>query len=377
MRSNRPAHFAKTTTMAALSLPLALVLLAGGAAYAQQGSKSSGATITLRIGGPHTPESAPWVKLLQEMFIRDVKARAGERGGHKVEFTEAWGGSVAKISEVVAAVQGRILDVGYVTVPAEASKLPLHNFNYWLPFGPSDPMQAYRATQAVYEEFPVLRQTFETKYGQRVLGLSTIQDYGLVSTFPITSLGDLKGRKVGGIGPNLDYVRFVGGVPVTAGIPDMYLNIQTRVMDGYIIIPQAVVGGKMWEVAKYWNVTQFGSLSPHVLTVNLDTWKSLPQGVQSAMVEAGSAWSEALAKRAHESEGAGLKSWQANGGSVVQLPPAVREQWAALFPADYVAERAKKVDAMGLPGTQVVGAYLKHLTAAGYKPPRNWSLSSK
>lgn len=375
MKRNKPVFLSRAATILAVSL--ATMFVAQGNSQAQQSAKAPGQAIKLRIGGPHTPETALWVKLLQDVFIRDVKARVAERTSHKVEFTEAWGGSVAKISEVLGAVQGGILDIGYVTVPAEASKLPLHNFNYWLPFGPADPTQAYRATKAVYEEFPVLKEMLEQKFGQKFLGLSTIEGYGLVANFPVKSLTDLKGRKVGGIGPNLDYVRFAGGVPVTAGIPDMYVNIQTRVMDGYIIVPQAIVGGRMWEVAKYWTAAQFGSLCPHVLTVNLATLRKLPPEVQSIIVEAGSGWSDALARASRDSEATGLKKWQENGGNVTTLSPAVLAQWAAVFPDNYVAERAKKVDAAGLPATRVVASYLKNLAAAGYKSPRKWELAGK
>jgi hypothetical protein len=92
------------------------------------------------------------------------------------------------------------------------------------------------------------------------------------------------------------------------------------------------------------------------------------------MIEAGAAWSAALAKAARDNGVAALKRWQANGGAVVTLSPAVRAQWAEAFPADYIAERAKKVDAMGLPATQVIAAYMKRLIAAGYQPPRKWEL---
>jgi TRAP-type C4-dicarboxylate transport system substrate-binding protein len=144
-----------------------------------------------------------------------------------------------------------------------------------------------------------------------------------------------------------------------------------------MIIPSAIVGGKMWEIAKDWTVTGFGAICPHVLTINLDTWKSLPPDLQAIIAKSGNAWSEALAKHAEASEKSDLKKWQEHGGKVVTLPSAVREQWAGLFPKDYVAERAKKVDAMGLPGTKVIAAYLKQLTAEGYKPPRNWELGAK
>ncbi len=364
--------FARGLLKVAFAVSLVASIVATPNAYAQQG----GQPIRIRIGGPHTPDGAPWVKLLQEIFIPAVKASAA-KSGHTVEFVEAWGGSVTKMSETSATVQGRLLDISYVTFPAEVSKFPLHNFPYWLPFGNGDPVITYRATKAVYDEFPVLTQTFEQKYGQKLLGISTVQDYGIVSSFPVHSLDDLKGRKMASVGPMLDYVRAAGAVPVVSSMPEAYMSMQTRIYEGYLILPQAIVGMRMWEVAKNWTVTHFGSVSPHGLTINLDTWKSLPPALQSAMMQAGNTWAEALAKNAKDTEESDLKKWREAGGNVTVLSPADREKWAAQFPANYVAERARKVDAAGLPGTKVMAAYLKHLERLGYKPPRTWDLAAK
>ncbi len=353
-----------------------MLMLVAGMAAIPEANAQQGQTIRLRIGGPHTPEAAAWVKLLQDIFIRDVKADSA-KAGHNVEFVEAWGGSVTKMSEASSAVQGRLLDISYVTYPAEVSKFPLHNFHYWLPFGNGDPVITYRATKAVYDEFPILTQTLEQKYGQKLLGITTVQDYGVVSTFPVQSLTDIKGHRLGGVGPMMDYVRFAGGVPVATGMPEMYMNLQTRVTDGHLILPQAIVGLRMWEVAKHWTIAQFGSTCPHGLSINLDTWKSLPPAVQTAMQRAADNWAEALAKNAKETEQSDLQKWRQNGGTVSTLSQAEREKWAAMFPANYVAERTKKVDDAGLPGTKVMASYLKHLERLGYKSPRKWDLDAK
>jgi TRAP-type C4-dicarboxylate transport system substrate-binding protein len=359
-----------------LTAAVTLSLLTGGVGGSETYAQQSGEPIRIRIGGPHTPQGAAWVKLMQDIFIRDVKAAAA-KAGHNVEFVEAWGGSVTKMTETSNTVQGRLLDVSYVTFPAEVSRFPLHNFPYWLPFGNGDAVITYRATKAVYDEFPVLTQSVEQKYGQKLLGISTVQDYGILTSFPVQSLDDLKGRKVGGVGPVADYLRSAGAVPVATGIPEMYMNIQTRVMDGMVIIPQAIVGLRMWEVAKHWTVTQFGSISPHGLTVNLDTWKALPPAIQSAMAQAGIAWGDALAKNAKDTEKTDLEKWREAGGTVTVLPPAERQKWASRFPANHVSERAKKVDAAGLPGTKVIASYIRNLEKLGYQAPRKWELEGK
>lgn len=330
-------------------------------------------TIKLRVGGPHVPESAPWVRFIQDIFIPDIKADAGKLG-YNIEFVETWGGTVTKMNETSTTIQGRILDISYITFPAEASRFPLHNFNYWVPFGNSDPLITFKASKAVYEEFPILTQTLERRFGQKFLAITTVQDYGIVSTFPIKGISDLKGRKLGGIGPMLDYVRFANGVPVNSGMPEMYMSAQSGVTEGHMILPQAIVGAKMWEVAKYWTITQFGSACPQGLSINMDTWKSLPAPVQAIVQKAADRWAESLAKNAKDTQDADLKKWRESGGMVYELTQSEKEKWAALFPNNYVAEKIKKVNDAGLPGTKVLESYLKNLEKLGYVSPRKWVL---
>lgn len=351
----------------------------GGQAEPQQGgggdpapAQQPGQAITLSIGGPHAPEGAPWVQLLRDYFIPEVKRRVEEETPHTIDFTEAWAGSVAGIDEVSEAVQTRILDMGYITAPSEQGRLPMHVFNYWVPFGPGDPMVVYEATRRLWDEFPVLAEYLEENYNQKFLGFTVIQNYGLVSNFPVNSLGDINGRKIGGIGPNLDYVRYAGGVGVTAGIPDMYPSIQTGLFDAMIILPQSIIGTKMWEVAPYWIATDFGSLSPHILTINLDAWHGLPEEVQAIIAEAGAEWSRRTAEDSAASQEANLQAWQDNGGQVIGLDDEERRAWAALFPDTYVTDAAAQCDAQGLPCTELVGAYLEFLQDAGYQLPRQW-----
>lgn len=343
-----------------------------GSETGDSGEQAEGQTFSFTIGGPHSPEGAPWVRLLIEEFIPTVQERVSSETPHSVEFTEGWGGSIAGADEVSEAVETGVLDIGYVTAPAESSRFPLQNFPYWLPFGPAEPEVVYEATSAVYDEFPELSGVFEDQYNQKFLGFTVIQNYGIVSNTEINAVDDVNGLKIGGIGPNLDLVRLAGGVGVTAAIPDMYPNVQTGVMDGMIVLPSAIVGTKMWEVAPYWISTDFGSLSPHMLTMNLERWSELPEDVQQIFADAGQQWAKSTAEVAASTHEENLQTWEDNGGTIIDLPQEEREAWAQAFPADYVKTNAEAANEAGLPGTEVIQAYIKAAQEEGYELPRDW-----
>lgn len=386
MGCSRGTHRRHSLLYTALALVLLLGLVAcgsgstedgdgaapGGAETGTDGEQAEGQTFSFTIGGPHSPEGAPWVRLLIDEFMPTVQDRVSSETPHSVEFTEGWGGSIAGSDEVSEAVETGVLDLGYVTAPAESSRFPLQNFPYWLPFGPSDPAVVYEATSAVYDEFSELGGVFEDQYNQKFLGFTVIQNYGVVSNTEINTLDDVDGLRVGGIGPNLDLVRVAGGVGVTAAIPDMYPNIQSGVMDAMIILPAAIVGTKMWEVAPHWISTDFGSLSPHMLTMNLDRWNELPEDVQQIFRDAAEQWSQSTAEVAASTQEENLQTWEENGGTIVDLPQEEREAWAEAFAADYVKSNAEAADEAGLPGTEVIQAYIEAAQEQGYELPRDW-----
>jgi hypothetical protein len=65
-----------------------------------------------------------------------------------------------------------------------------------------------------------------SKYNLVYLTGFAIDNYGLATTFPIAKLEDLKGRKIGGAGPNLAWFKNTGAVGVRAA-PTLYNDIKT------------------------------------------------------------------------------------------------------------------------------------------------------
>ena len=71
-------------------------------------------TYRLRIGAGHPEAAAIWVKRLREFFAAEITKRTEASTDHEIDWVYGFGGSVAKIGEVLEAVQDGILDVGLV-----------------------------------------------------------------------------------------------------------------------------------------------------------------------------------------------------------------------------------------------------------------------
>ncbi|MGI6097328.1 MAG: hypothetical protein ACOYBM_04350 [Dethiobacteria bacterium] len=92
--------------------------------------------IKLRIGSGHDTHIT-WVGAVDEFFIPEVDKRL-EDTNYKIEWTKAFGGTVAGLGEVLDAVEAELLDIGVVVSVFEPSDLAVHNFNYHVPFSVPD-----------------------------------------------------------------------------------------------------------------------------------------------------------------------------------------------------------------------------------------------
>lgn len=361
-----------------ISLTLIGLLFGCGGDKTSQAGKEEGAkkqTIRLTVGSANTPESTSWTRIVDEYFIVEVNKRLAEKTNYQIEWVKAYGGSVAKVGEELMAVKQGLLDVSCVVVAYEASRLPLHNFTYWVPFGPPDPVLLVKVGKKIYDEFPLMKGTFEKDYNQKFLGFAVTQNYNMVAKFPIKTLDDLKGKKIAAVGPNLHFLEGSGAVPVQSVIPEMYTSFQTGVYEGWVMYPNTVVGLKIWEVAPYYiKGVDFGSIILTPVTVNLNTWNRLPEEVKKVFLEVGNDLCDVAAKDVRESFEKDLALWKEKGGTIVEFNPAERVKWAEMLP-NTPNERAKELDAKGYPASQLLKRYFQLLEENGYTLPRIFEIT--
>ena len=141
-----------------------------------------------------------------------VDAELAKTGKYKIAWTEAYGGTLAKIGSELETMQQGISDFGIVATVFQSSKLPLNNVTYFVPYGPADADSVAAAIDKV-QQLPELKGEWD-KHGVTYLAAFAIDNYGLVTTFPITKMEDLNGHKIGGAGPNLAWFKNTGAVGV-------------------------------------------------------------------------------------------------------------------------------------------------------------------
>jgi C4-dicarboxylate-binding protein DctP len=330
-------------------------------------------SFTLRIGSGHPSGPAVYVSLIENYFVPEVKRRVEEETEHSITFVEGYGGAIAGVSETLESVQNGILDIGGYCFCFEPSKLFLHNFPYYAPFGPEDSEAGMQAVRAVYDEVPWLSEVFETDYNQVLLGLSAWDNYHLGTKQAWQSVAELQGVKIGGAGPNLPWLEYAGAVPVQTTLPDVYLALQTGVFSGILLFPSSYLGFKFYEPAPYFTLIGFGAMPVNGLTMNKDSLERLPPEVQAIIKEVGRGYEERTGPELNQRQAAGLDGLEKAGAEIKKLPAETRAEWAKSL-AEFPREQAKEADGRGMPGTETLNAYLRAAAEVGHNWPHPYAL---
>lgn len=349
------------TMLAALAALAATTALTAAPAAAE--------TFTIRIGAGH-PAAATWITTIRELFMPQVQERVAAETDHEIVWSEAWGGSVCKLGECLEAVEAGLLDMADLQTPFDPAKLMAQNFSYFVPFGSGDPVLGARLNQQTYDEVPALKEMLEERYNQVFVGVGILGNYGLVTNFEWDEISELDGIKIAAAGPNIPWVSSVGVVPVQGNLNEAYTGMQTGVYNGWVMFPDGVTSFKLQEVSKQFTVTGFGVIATPLLTMNKDTWDSLPPEVQEIFLDEGRAWNERAGEYTAKRQEQALQTIRDAGVKVVEITDEQKRDWAARLP-NIPAERTAELEANGQPAEGIYH-YVELLAEAGHAFPRDW-----
>jgi len=348
-----------------------IIGVVGAAAFSVAATAAGAEEITLRIGSGHPP-GVVYAGLMQNYFEPEFKKRVEERTDHTINFVEGYSGSIVKVTEVLEGVQDGILDIGGFCFCFEPSNLPLHAFQVMMPFGTMNPELSLQIANEVYAEVPYLTDVFPEKFNQILIAHIADGGYNLGTSFPWKTLDDLKGQKIAGAGLNLNWLKYAGVSPVQSSLATAYTEMKTHVYEGWIMFPSAWINLKLYEPGPYYTLIGFGSMTWHGLTVNKDTWNSLPDDVKPILLEVAADF-QAKTGSVNASEYDRQVKELSNTISVTEISPEVRKAWAQSL-ADWPQQMATELDAQGLPASKVLNLVLDRAEAHGYKWPVRYQI---
>ncbi len=328
------------------------------------------AEITATVVNGHPPVFL-WVKHLTETFIPTVNKEL-EGTDYTFKWTEAYGGTLAAVGGELEAIEDGLAEIGAVPTVFEPTSLPLQNVSYFTPFGTSDAQIVINAVDKLHQDIPGMIESWE-KYNAEYLGGGfALDNYVLMTNFPVASMDDLKGHKIGAPGAAVNWVEGTGAVGVAGNLTTYYNDIQTGVFDGTIVFPTAAAPAKLQEVAKHILVTDFGAQYAGSLVANKDWYDAQPAEVQAALRAGAKAYTEAYIAEQTTRVEAAFKQMEAGGAIITKLSEDDRAKWAAALPQ--IADVwAKDADGQGLPGSEVLDAYIGLLKEAGVPLARDWT----
>ena len=325
--------------------------------------------ITVAAGQP--PAALPSLALVGKLFIPEVNKRIKDA---KIDFTidwkEAYAGSLLKPYQMLDGIKDGLADIGFMPTIFFPDKLPLENITLVAPFLTTDIVLLSRVMNKLHDTMPAFTQQYD-KFNLIRLGGTGADSYELLTTFPVKSVDDVKGRKIGTAGAALAWLRGTGAAPVQSNMMEYYNSTKNGVFEGFIVFPSSFPAMKYPEAAPYMAKVGFGAQYAVVLTMNKDSFKKLPPAVQKIMLEVGREWgakSDQAYMTAGERGYASLPSFKA---TLYEFPEAERKKWANVMP-NIAKEWAAAMEKQGIPGNRALAALMDEARKAGIKPVRDW-----
>lgn len=349
-------------------LPLRALAVLGLAAAC--GPAASQTTINLTAIDGYPPR-ALWIKEFVDYYIPEVDKRLAKDNKFKIRWNQAWGGQIVKPQGVLEGLQKGLGDIGIVTTAIYGDKMKVLSVAYATPFTTTDPLLVARTIDAMAAKFPGITKTFDS-YNQVFLSAQVVLDsYQMFTKSEAKSLQDFKGMKIASAGFNLRYLPPTGAVGVAGSLNNYYNQIQTGIVDGCMLWPEAAATFKLAEVAPYMMRADLGAVNTKVVTVNADTWKRLPPEVQTVLREVAVGYRDHLAKLSADLGEQSVAAYKKAGGRVYDLPRSERSKWARELP-NLAKEWAEGLDKEGLEGTAMLKFYMDAMRAANQPMERQW-----
>lgn len=164
-------------------------------------------------------------------------------------------------------------------------------------------------------------KVLEDKYNGRLLGAGRLGGYNLMLKEPIESLADLKGRKVRApqIKGCIEALSFFGAVPTPIPFNEVYLSLQSGIVDGVLTALNPAVQFKFYEVCANVVVPDFGlALDKEVISVA--AWDALGEEKQMILQDTfNELEEEAYFKAGLASKSVDLAAWAAANGDAALI----------------------------------------------------------
>jgi len=206
--------------------------------------------------------------------------------------------------------------------------------------------------------------------GFKVLGWSSAGWVHIFAKTPVTTIDDLRERKLFFWGTDTDYIetlKSVGIDPVPLAITDLLPSLQTGLVNAFAAPPVAALSFQWFGLAPHMTDLRWMPL-PGVTVISARRWRQIPEKLRPKLEDAAWEISTKIRKRTRQLEKDAIEAMKKHGLSVHDVPQEAREEWARIVKekgyASFVGKRFSK-EAYDAVKAAVEEHRSKHAGAAG------------
>lgn len=232
--------------------------------------------VNIRFSTWHPPAGADvqklWIPMLEEMK---------KRSNGRITYTMYAGGALGKGPAHYDIVKTGLSDMGYATLSWTPDRFPVTDVLSSPIVAPAK-WKGAEAGMAMYDK--ILNKEFK---GIKVLHINNCVMAHLWTTKKVKNIEDMKGMKIrspGGLQTRA--IEALGATPVFMPLGDVYLSLETGVIDGVVTCPALVKAFKLYEVADFGVPTSFGCVSEG-LFANQKFWDKVPADLKPIIEDVG------------------------------------------------------------------------------------------
>ena len=187
-------------------------------------------------------------KFLEQEFAKAVK----DRTNGDVEIKTYPVGALAKPLEQFDALKRGSIDMSFSMGLYNAQKVPIGLIEAGLPFSfdTSEQFYNYLNSWREGEVYDIINSAYN-QHNIVYLGSWAGGSAGIMTNFPVTSLKDLKGKKIRTLGLWAFLAKNVGAAPVTLPISEQYIALNRKTIDGTIFPYLGLETAKLREVVSH------------------------------------------------------------------------------------------------------------------------------
>ena len=202
----------------------------------------------------------------------------------RLQITRYEPGALTSVGDTFEGLKMGVFEAAFMYPGFYGNNMPEANIDQGVPWGWTD---ARAQTISLFQfGFYDLMQKVYAKHNLKYLVSFPMGDiYGIGSVGPITSLDDLKGKKIRAVGIYANYLKELGATPVSLPYDEMYMALKLGTIDGYYASSSALISNKLAEVCHHYLLPTTNSINS-VLAVNINAWNALPQDIRDLLENA-------------------------------------------------------------------------------------------